>query len=163
MKTIGKKSLSSVVYHLLWVLLPLGVLALLASSVWVGLELHDLFLEQTVVVFPVLAIVGLAWLSGICCCLLLWQLIGIFRRLREGNCFTPDNVPPLTRSAWCLWGIGVCFLGVCVALFCGAGMQVVFTFFLSLLGLRLFCCWAPGCGYSVNCTAGLWSTSWKTI
>ena len=53
MKTIGKKSLSSVVYHLLWVLLPLGVLALLASSVWVGLELHDLFLEQTVVVFPV--------------------------------------------------------------------------------------------------------------
>ena len=106
MKIIGTKSLSSAVYHLLWVLLPLGVLALLASSVWVGLELHDLFLEQTVVVFPVLAIVGLAWLSGICCCLLLWQLIGIFRRLREGNCFTPDNVPPLTRSAWCLWGIG---------------------------------------------------------
>ena len=138
MKTIGKKSLSSAVYHLLWVLLPLGVLALLASSVWVGLELHDLFLEQTVVVFPVLAIVGLAWLSGICCCLLLWQLIGIFRRLREGNCFTPDNVPPLTRSAWCLWGIGVCFLGVCVALFCEAGMQVVFTFFLSLLGAAAF-------------------------
>ena len=85
-----------------------------------------------------LAIVGLAWLSGICCCLLLWQLIGIFRRLREGNCFTPENTAPLHRCAWCLWGIGLCFLGICVALFCGAGMQVVFTFFLSLLGAVAF-------------------------
>ena len=163
MKIIGTKSLSSVVYHLLWVLLPLGVLALLASSVWVGLELHDLFLEQTVVVFPVLAIVGLAWLSGICCCLLLWQLIGIFRRLREGNCFTPDNVPPLTRSAWCLWESGCVFWEFVWRCFAERGCRWCSPSSCPCWGLRLFCCWAPGCGYSVSCTAGLWSTSWKTI
>lgn len=147
MKIIGKKSLSSAVYHLLWVLLPLGILALLAISVWVGTQMDQLFTAQEGIVLPVLAIVVLAWLCGIFCCLLLWQLIGIFRRLREGNCFTLDNVDPLTRCAWCLWGIGFCFLGICVALFFGAGMQVVFTFFLSLLGAVAFL--LLGCGVRI--------------
>lgn len=147
MKIIGKKSLSSGVYHLLWVLLPLGILILLATSVWVGLELHDLFSARQENVLPVLAIVALAWLCGICCCLLLWQLIGIFRRLKEEECFSMDNVDPLHRCAWCLWGIGLCFLGICVALFLGAGMQVVFTFFLSLLGAAAFL--LLGCGVRV--------------
>lgn len=138
MKIIGKNSLASAVYHLLWILLPLGILVLLATAVWVGLEMHELFGQPNPVVLPVLTIVGLAWLCGICCCLLLWQLIGIFRRLKQGNCFAMENVEPLHRCAWCLWGIGFCFLGICVALFFGAGMQVVFTFFLSLLGAVAF-------------------------
>ena len=138
MKIIGTKSLSSAVYHLLWVLLPLGILVLLAMAVWVGTELHELFSAREGIILPVLGIVGLAWLCGICCCLLLWQLIGIFRRLTEGNCFAMENVAPLHRCAWCLWGIGLCFLGICAALFFGAGMQVVFTFFTALLAAAAF-------------------------
>lgn len=152
MKIVGKKSLSSGVYYLLWVLLPLGILCLLASAVWAGMSFSHLFSQQGAVPwtadpFPLAVIVGLAWLSGICCCLLLWQLIGIFRRLREGDCFSWENTRPLRRCAWCLWGIGLCFLGICGALFFDAGMRAAFTFFLSLLGAVAFL--LLGCGVRI--------------
>ena len=59
MKIIGKNSLASAVYHLLWILLPLGILVLLATAVWVGLEMHELFGQPNPVVLPVLVVAGL--------------------------------------------------------------------------------------------------------